>query len=352
MATVVDEELTQVIYQTLKSCLSPDKAIIELAEQQLTVLQVRPGKMIDPKHHVSFFKINIIPLRIVEYCYILLNFILDQSMDFGIRQMGSVLFKQYVESHWNKNSEKFKEPEVNDEVKQQIKMRLPVGLADPSSKIRLIVAYSVAAISQWDWPELWPELLSILMSYLNGSGSPNSAIDLNAVHGSLETLTEIVQEVTDIQMPQVAPAVLPQMYKIFIDPQNYSINLRKMSVEIFTGLVTVIAEMSEYDSTAGKKYLFPYMNDFMLAMVKALSMSGADAVNLVDNALKSEIIKALTALLKSYPKKIAPAIEQILTQVWSCLVQSSEIYSNKVVNSESFENDSANDTEGKSRHLD
>ena len=92
------------------------------------------------------------------------------------------------------------------------------------------------------------------MSYLNGSSSSssNSAIDLNAVHGSLETLTEIVQEVTDIQMPQVAPAVLPAMYKIFIDPQNYSINLRRMSVEIFTGLVTVIAEMSEYDSTAGK----------------------------------------------------------------------------------------------------
>jgi hypothetical protein len=63
-------------------------------------------------------------------------------MDFGIRQMGSVLFKQYVESHWNKNSEKFKEPEIIEEVKQQIKMRLPIGLSDPSSKIRLIVAYS------------------------------------------------------------------------------------------------------------------------------------------------------------------------------------------------------------------
>lgn len=64
MAPVIDEELTQVIYQTLNSCLSPDKAIIELAEQQLTVLQVRPGKMIDPKHHASFFKINIIPFKL------------------------------------------------------------------------------------------------------------------------------------------------------------------------------------------------------------------------------------------------------------------------------------------------
>ena len=87
------------------------------------------------------------------------------------------------------------------------------------------------------------------------------------------------------------------------------------------------------------------MNDFMLAMVKALSLSAAESVSLVDNALKSEIIKALTALLKSYPKKIAPAIDQILTQVWSCLVQSSEIYANKVVNSESFEEASVTDAE-------
>lgn len=320
MNSEVDKEFAHVIFQTLQLCLSPDKALIESAEQQLTVLQERQ-----------------------EYCYILLNFILDQSVEFGIRQMASVLFKQYVDTHWNKNSEKFKEPEVNDAVKQQIKLRLPIGLSDQSSKIRSIVAYSVASIAQWDWPELWPELFGILLSLLDGSNNPNNVIDLNGVHGSLETLTDIVQEVTDIQMPQVAPAIIPQMYKIFIDPQNYSINLRKMSVEIFTRLVIVISEMSEYDSTAGKKYLFPYMNDFMFAMIKALSLTPAESVNLVDNALKSEIIKALTALLKSYPKKLTSKIDEILAQVWTCLVQSSEVYSNKVVNSDSFEGDSCED---------
>jgi hypothetical protein len=89
-------------------------------------------------------------------------------------------------------------------------------------------------------------LFEILLNALNGSNTAN-IIDLNAVHGSLETLTEIVQEVTDMQMPQIAPAILPQMYKIFIDPEHYSINLRKMSVEIFNTLVGVISEMAEYE---------------------------------------------------------------------------------------------------------
>ena len=56
--------------------------------------------------------------------------------------MAGVLFKQYVETHWNKNSEKFKEPEINENIRHQIKALLPTGLSDESSKIRLIVAFS------------------------------------------------------------------------------------------------------------------------------------------------------------------------------------------------------------------
>ena len=91
-------------------------------------------------------------------------------------------------------------------------------------------------------------------------------------------------------MPQIAPAIIPQMYKIFVDHQNYSINLRRMSLEIFNSLVTVIAEMSEYDASAGKKYLFPYMNDFVFAMVKTMSLSEAETPTLVDDSLKSQVI--------------------------------------------------------------
>ncbi len=315
MNAEIDKELAHVIFQTLQSCLSPDKALIELGQQQLTVLQIRP-----------------------EYCYILLNFLLDQATEFGIRQMAGVLFKQYVETHWNKNSDKFKEPELNEVVKQQIKLMLPNGLADQNSKIRLIVAYSVGIIAHWDWPECWPELFNLLLSAL--VATPNTPIDLNAVHGALETLTEIVQEVTDIQMPQVAPSIIPQMYKIFIDPANYSINLRKMSLEIFNALVTVIAEMSEYDTSAGKKYLFPYMNDFVFAMVKALSLPAHEAATLVDDSLKSQIVKTLTTLLKSYPKKLTANMDEILAQVWSCLVYNADVFARKIVNSDSYEESS------------
>ena len=184
---------------------------------------------------------------------VLVNILIDQTVDFGIRQLSGVLFKQYVEIHWSQNSDKFQDPEIDSNIKLRVKELLPLGLNDTNSKIRSTVAYAVATLAHWDWPEQWPQLFGILINALNGNG-PNSAtasnnvIDLNAVHGALETLTEIVQEVTDIQMPQVAPAIIPQLYKIFIDPQNYSISLRTRTVEIFTSLVNVIAEMADYDT--------------------------------------------------------------------------------------------------------
>ena len=132
------------------------------------------------------------------------------------------MFKQFVEVHWSQTSEKFQEPEIDPNTKQRVKQLLPLGLNDQSSKIRTTVAFAISTIANWDWPEMWPELFQILLNALNGNGNNmNANLDLNAVHGALVTLTEIVQEVTDIQMPQVAPAIIPQIYKIFIVYQIY-----------------------------------------------------------------------------------------------------------------------------------
>lgn len=148
---------------------------------------------------------------------------------------------------------------MNASIKLLVKQMLPLGLGDQNSKIRSVVAYSIAIIGHFDWPELWPELFGILLTALNGHGIVISGIvnqqqsgnpNLSAVHGALETLTEIVKDVTDLQMPQIAPVLIPQVYKIFIDPHNYSIDLRKRTIEIFRALIDVIAEMSDYDSVS------------------------------------------------------------------------------------------------------
>lgn len=107
---------------------------------------------------------------------------MEVNCDFAIRQLAGVIFKQFVDVHWSQNSEKFKEPEIEQSFKVRIKEILPHGLADPSSKIRLTVAHAIASIAHWDWPELWPNLFEVLINGLSSN-------DLNAIHGSLKTLS-------------------------------------------------------------------------------------------------------------------------------------------------------------------
>ena len=104
--------------------------------------------------------------------------------------------------------------------------------------MRSSVAYAVSAIAHWDWPEAWPQLFTLLMDLLVSG-------DVSAVHGAMRVLTgkdtripnskltsllvlrfyllrvftsslwpflkEFTREVTDTQMPLVAPVILPEM---------------------------------------------------------------------------------------------------------------------------------------------
>ena len=109
---------------------------------------------------------------------------MDPQGDLAVRQLASVLLKQYVEAHWSQHSEKFRSPETCDTAKASIRQILPHGLKESLSKVRTSVAYAVSAIAHWDWPEEWPELFQILMEALT-SGDPN------AVHGAMRVLTGV-----------------------------------------------------------------------------------------------------------------------------------------------------------------
>ena len=73
------------------------------------------------------------------------------------------------------------------QVKVHVRKLLPSGLADEHSKVRNTVAYAVAAIAHWDWPENWPDLFDQLMLALNSSNP-------NIVHGSMRVLTGKAQQ--------------------------------------------------------------------------------------------------------------------------------------------------------------
>ncbi|XP_016126812.1 importin-9-like [Sinocyclocheilus grahami] len=174
----------------------------------------------------------------VEFGVHLAELTVDPHGALAIRQLASVILKQYVETHWCAQSEKYRPPETTEWAKAAIRELLPSGLREAISKVRSSVAYALSAIAHWDWPEAWPGLFKLLMDML-ASG------DVNAVHGAMRVLTEFTREVTDVQMPDVAPVILPQMYKIFTMAEVYSIRTRSRAVEIFTTCANLICAIDE-----------------------------------------------------------------------------------------------------------
>lgn len=64
----------------------------------------------------------------------------DQRLDLPLRQLASVMLKQYVEQSWvlDLESEDLLKPVASDQAKKVIKSILPEALYDPNSKVRAL----------------------------------------------------------------------------------------------------------------------------------------------------------------------------------------------------------------------
>uniref|UniRef100_A0A8C7RGR9 Importin 9 n=1 Tax=Oncorhynchus mykiss TaxID=8022 RepID=A0A8C7RGR9_ONCMY len=289
----VQQGLKEALIETLTAILSPVQEVRAAAEEQIKVLEV-----------TEEFGVHLAELTV------------DPRGALAIRQLASVILKQYVETHWCSLSEKFRPPETTDRAKAAIRELLPGGLRESISKVRSSVAYAVSAIAHWDWPEAWPQLFTILMDMLVSG-------DVNAVHGAMRVLTEFTREVTDTQMPLVAPVILPEMYKIFSMMEIYSIRTRSRAVEIFSTCANLICAIEELEKGAAKALIFPVVQQFTEAFILALQMPDGPSS---DSGLKMEVLKAVTALVKNFPKPMVSSMQQILPIVWNTLTESAALY--------------------------
>lgn len=111
-ASDVQGSLKEALYETLTGILSPHYETRKAAEQRIQALEVTE-----------------------EFGIHLTEFVVDPNCHLPIRQLASVLLKQYVETHWCSLAEKFHPPELNNASKERIKELLPLGLRESISKV-------------------------------------------------------------------------------------------------------------------------------------------------------------------------------------------------------------------------
>ncbi|XP_033214886.1 importin-9 [Belonocnema kinseyi] len=309
----VQGSLKEALYDTLNGILSPHQETRQAAEQRIQALEVTD-----------------------EFGVHLTEFVIDPNSLLPIRQLASVLLKQYVETHWCSLAEKFRPPEIKQATKEKIKELLPVGLRESISKVRTAVAYAISAIAHWDWPENWPGLFDILVSCLSRENE-------FAVHGAMRVLTEFTRDLTDTHLPNVGPIILQEMYRIIQSETEYSIRIRGRAIEIFTTVTNLVAETSTYKKGFTQQYFEPVIPMFCEKFVQCLRQSNGPTI---DCGLKTDIIKAINCLISKLPKFVINFLPEMLPPVWETLTQSAKIYQDEVVNGDGDVNDKEVDSDG------
>ncbi|XP_054165468.1 importin-9-like [Oppia nitens] len=314
MCDMSNQTLKEVLYENLLAILSADKDIRINAEQQFKLLETND-----------------------EFGLHLIEISLSDAISLSVRQLSAVLLKQYIDSHWTANSDKHIPPVVSNEIKTTIRNILLKCLANKLSqtsddkKLRSSLAYAVSTIAHYDWPEEWPNLGEVLISYLSSG-------DSIAVHSAMKVFVELSHEVVDFQIPSIAPLLLPKMYEIFVSSQQFSLRTRGRAVQIFTTIAETIAQMGDLDKKAIPTYLGPILPQMTEALVKALVVPEGSPE--IDVGIKKDIINSLAILLRNCRNEMQKWMPQILEPVWHSLTTAANIYVKTVINVNSFEYES------------
>ena len=288
-----DEELERVLISCLLDSLSSDQLVRSQAEQDLKNLEVS----------------DVFGVR-------LCSIILKPRLDPSLRQLSSVILKRYTELHWSSNSEKFIIPEISESSKVLVRDLLPQALGDSSSKVRGCVAYAIATIAHWDWPECWPGLVPALLENLSSGQSC-------LVHGSIRVFVELARDISEAQINEVLPVLLPKLHDIFASPEIYTARTRSRSINILTTFIQLIHTISKEYPEAPHKLLFPFLPSYMEAFFHFLS---SQTKSKIEYSLQREVYNCFKELLNHFPKQILPYFDKIFPVFWMCFIKSSDYY--------------------------
>uniref|UniRef100_A0A182WDI9 Importin N-terminal domain-containing protein n=1 Tax=Anopheles minimus TaxID=112268 RepID=A0A182WDI9_9DIPT len=270
------------------------------------------------------------------YGVILAEFTIEQQIHIGLRQLASVMLKQYVNDCWADGGDVEGVADLsgvdaaapnatppallaNDEAKRRIKQILPEGLYDQNSKIRSVVAYCIANIALYDWPGDWQELFDVIVKCLSGTE--------NSVDGAMKVLAEFTLEL-DRQVGEVAPLILSEVYRIFTAANQYTVTARKYAVEILYSLLRSINTNIETRQEKSA-ILNPVLPNFMQRLIEGLTAPNGPHSSF---PLKTQIIKILKYMISDMSKFVQPYVGTILPTIWQLLTQLADFYVKVVVN--------------------
>ncbi|CAL1694900.1 unnamed protein product [Somion occarium] len=274
------------IAQCLTATLSADPTTRITAELKLNELTARPAGLT------------------------LSQLLLAQDVDISLRQSAGILLRRYIRERWSPFFVQFKGNATQVEVKIQIRQAIFQGLSDPSRKIRSICAQILSSIANSDWPDEYPELLTLLIGLLS-SDSPD------AVHGAMQVLVEFVS--ADLSEDQILPVLrelLPVLLSILGAQDRHSALTRARTIVVFRQCVEALYMVKDQHPQAVKEATASILPVWLDAFIVLLNIDPRRDVENTPNwdglSIRMEVFKTLDICLTSFPRTVTPYVHDVL----------------------------------------
>ncbi|MCO5588834.1 hypothetical protein L7F22_042794 [Adiantum nelumboides] len=285
----------------LNATLDVDSGTRKAAEDALTTAATQPG-----------------------YGVALAKLIVDKALPLGLRQISSVVLKQYVKHHWQEGEESYVPPTVSAEDKVIIRTLLLQMVDDSYGKIRTAVGMAVASIASFDWPEEWPELMDFLLRYLN------EQTDINKVNGALKCLSLFSGDLDDIHVPRLVPILFPSLYMIVSTPQAYGPSMRRAALIILHGCISTLGVMTGVYQSETKALILPmlkaWMEQFALMLSPPVPHENPD-----DWGIRMEALKTLLQMILNFSKLVLAEFSVVLSPIWNTFVSCLAVYDSSCI---------------------
>jgi len=305
----MDEELAHVLLATQDS----NESIRKQAEAQIHSLYTNPS-----------FGLALVQLAASD------------RFPINIRQSAILVCKKFVELGWSPSLDNFGgQILVKDEDKSTIR-RILFDLAISNSderKIKNAASLVVGKIATADFPEEWPDLLTILLSAIPTASD-------GQLHGALRLLQDLIDDcLNEQQFFSVEKDLLSALYTVAVD-ENRKTTLRALAISAFRSCFSHLEMIMEDHKVAVKSFAehtlqtwMPFFISVLTTKLPPLPFDNAEAHDPQSDAhyrgcvaLKLQIVLVLVKVKSLFPAVLTPQATTLFSTIWDQLTQSKVQY--------------------------
>ncbi|KAF0694245.1 hypothetical protein As57867_014805, partial [Aphanomyces stellatus] len=252
---------------------------------------------------------------------LLLNVLRTPDVDIGVRLSASIAFKNLVKKEWDPESEGCIVPECKSLVKTHI-----VGLmCDMPETLMKQLSAALFTIGEFDFPDLWPELLPQIIEKL---GNPSS--DMRTINGMLETSNAIFKRFRHAFKSDALYKELLYCLQQFQEPLLILFTAMTQKLQhpdaslpqVATALRTMCRIFFSLNWQDLPEYFEDHMGEWMTAFEfllryehAALTSESDDEADLL-TLLHSAVLENVLIYAEKYEEEFAPYVQTFTQVIW------------------------------------